>query len=115
MSIYMVQNFSNDRGEVAAAKVIVRPASVIRTVQVPDTEVSLTPEPNTLYQCGELNSLTVTIFPAVGTFWIWFTSGETPTTTVGIANFVAEKNKRYRIFVENGYASYDAWPAGGGN
>lgn len=76
---------------------------------------TITAAANTVYNCGELTSLTVDSFPESGKFWIWFTSGATPTTTVGIANFVAEANKKYRIFVEDGYAVYDSWSVGGGS
>lgn len=76
--------------------------------------VTLTPTPNTVYKCGELASLTISNPPAQGAYSIVFTSGAAPTATVGIANFAAEANKRYRITVEDGYATYDAWPAGGG-
>lgn len=75
--------------------------------------VTITPAANTVYNCGELTSLTISSFPASGKFWIWFDSGATPTTTVGIANFAAEANKRYKITIEDGYATYDAWSVGG--
>lgn len=78
-------------------------------VTVTGTTPSIAAAANTIYNCGELASLTVSSFPASGKFWIWFTSGATPTTTVGISNFVTEANKKYRIFVENGYATYDSW------
>lgn len=85
-----------------------------QTETISGTTPTITPEANTIYQCGELSSLTVSSFPASGKFWIWFTSGATPTTTVGIANFVAKANKKYKITVENGYATYDSWSIGGG-
>lgn len=89
-------------------------AAATSTESVSGTTPTITPEANTIYQCGELSSLTVSSFPASGKFWIWFTSGATPTTTVGIANFVAKANKKYKITVENGYATYDSWSIGGG-
>lgn len=70
---------------------------------------TITPENNTIYECGELTSLTISSFPENGKFWIWFTSGSTPTTTIGIANFTAEANKVYKITVEKGYATYSSW------
>ena len=79
------------------------------TVTVSGTTPSIAAEANHIYECGELTSLTVSSFPATGKFWIWFTSGATATTTTGISNFTAEANKVYRIFVENGYATYDSW------
>ena len=80
------------------------------TVTVSGTTPSIAAADNTIYECGELTSLTISSFPATGKFWIWFTSGATPTTTTGIANFTAEANKLYKITVENGYATYDSWP-----
>ena len=73
------------------------------------TSITLEAAANTVYNYGTLTSLTVSSFPATGKFWIWFTSGATATTTVGIANFTAEANKVYKITVENGYATYDSW------
>lgn len=73
------------------------------------TSITLEAAANTVYNYGTLTSLTVSSFPAQGKFWIWFTSGATATTTVGIANFTAEANKVYKITVENGYATYDSW------
>ena len=74
------------------------------------TNIALAAAGNTVYNYGELSALTISSFPATGKFWIWFTSGATPTTTVGIENFVAEANKRYKITVEDNYATYDSWP-----
>ena len=65
---------------------------------------------NTIYECGELTSLTFNNPPATGKYSIVFFSGATPTTTVGIENFAAEANKRYKITVEDNYATYDSWP-----
>ena len=73
------------------------------------TSITLAAQDNTEYHYGELTALTISTFPASGKFWIWFTSGATPTTTIGISNFTAEANKVYKITVENGYATYDSW------
>lgn len=72
--------------------------------------ITITPIANTNYNCGELVSLTMSNPPATGKYSIIFFSGATATTTVGIENFVAEANKRYKITVENNYATYDSWP-----
>ena len=72
--------------------------------------VTITPADNHIYQCGELSSLTISNPPATGKYSIVFYSGATPTTTVGIENFAAEANKRYKITVEDNYATYDSWP-----
>lgn len=79
-------------------------------VAVSGTTPTIEPAPNTIYNCGELASLTISNPPATGKYSIVFFSGSTPTTTVGIANFTAEANKRYKIKVEDNYATYDSWP-----
>lgn len=71
---------------------------------------------NTIYELGELTSLTVTNFANPGDFIIRFTSGSTPTTTNFPASmvfpeaFAAEANMRYEINVSNGYALAVGWP-----
>lgn len=80
------------------------------TVTVEGTTPTITPAANTIYNCGELTSLTISNPPATGKYSIVFFSGATPTTTVGIENFTAEANKRYKITVEDNYATYDSWP-----
>lgn len=80
------------------------------TVTVEGTTPTITPAANTIYECGELTSLTISNPPATGKYSIMFFSGATPTTTVGIENFTAEANKRYKITVEDNYATYDSWP-----
>jgi hypothetical protein len=78
-------------------------------VNVTGTTPTITPADNTIYDCGELASLTISNSPATGKYSIIFYSGATPTTTVGISNFAAEANKRYKITVEDNYATYDSW------
>ena len=86
-------------------------AAVAETVvEVTGTTPTITPAANTIYNCGELTSLTISNPPATGKYSIIFYSGATPTTTVGIENFVAEANKRYKITVEDNYATNDSWP-----
>ena len=81
------------------------------TVTVSGTTPTIAAADNTIYNCGELTSLTVSSFPATGKFWIWFTSGSTPTTVMGFDNtFVPEANKLYKVTVERGYGSYKSWP-----
>jgi hypothetical protein len=72
--------------------------------------ITITPADNTVYNCGELTSLTISNPPATGKYSIIFFSGATATTTVGIENFIAEANKRYEITVKDNYATYDSWP-----
>ena len=90
-------------------------SSVPTTIHVTGTTPTIAAEDNHIYECGEVTSLTVSSFPASGKFWIWFTSGSTATTVTGIDNFTPEANKKYRVFVENGYAPFDAWSVGGGS
>jgi hypothetical protein len=79
-------------------------------VTVSGSDVTITPIHNRIYECGELTSLTINNPPANGAYSIVFFSGAAPTTTVGIENFAAEANKRYKITVEDNYATYDSWP-----
>lgn len=78
--------------------------------------VTITAAANTIYEYGELTSLTVTTIPASGDFIIRFTSGSTATTTSFPASmkfseaFAAEANTRYEINVSNGYALVASWP-----
>lgn len=80
------------------------------TVTVSGTTPTITPIHNRIYNCGEVESLTISNPPATGKYSIVFFSGATPTATVGIENFAAEANKRYKITVEGNYATYDSWP-----
>lgn len=80
------------------------------TVTVEGTTPTITPAANTIYNCGELVSLTISNPPAEGKYSIIFYSGANPTATVGIENFAAEANKRYEITVKEGYATYNSWP-----
>lgn len=88
------------------------PASVTVTGATP----TIAAADNTIYECGELTSLTVSTIPATGDFIIRFTSGATATTTsfpVGMVfpeAFAAEANTRYEINVSNGYALAAGWP-----
>lgn len=81
-----------------------------RTVNITGTAPIISPTVDTVYNCGELTSLTISNPPATGKYSIIFYSGATATTTVGIENFIAEANKRYKITVEDNYAIYDSWP-----
>ena len=71
---------------------------------------------NTIYECGELSSLTITAIANPGSFIVRFTSGGTATTTNFPASmkfpeaFAAEANMRYEISVSNGYALVAGWP-----
>lgn len=77
--------------------------------------VTITPENNTIYQCGELAFLTVTNPPSTGAYSIVFTSGSTPTQTtfpatiLGLEDFAAEANTMYEINVLDNRAVVGSW------
>lgn len=70
---------------------------------------------NTVYNCGELTSLTVDTFPVSGAWSIIFTSGSMATTTsfpatiLGLDGFAAEANTMYEINVLDGRAVVGSW------
>lgn len=79
------------------------------------TTVEITPANNTIYKCGELAQLTITVPPSDGAYSILFTSGATPTTTVipatvlGLETFVAAANTIYEINVLDNRAVVGSW------
>lgn len=73
---------------------------------------------NTIYECGELASLTVSSFPATGWFEIDFDSGATP-TVLTLPNdldarmpsgFSVEADTHYEINVRNGWPMVGSCP-----
>lgn len=74
---------------------------------------TITPEDNNYYHCGTLTSLTLNNPSSAEKYSILFISGSTPTVVTGIDNFIVEANKRYKINVEYGYATFDSWPVSG--
>lgn len=85
------------------------------TVSSSEATASITPQNNTIYQFGELTSLTITNPPVTGAYSIIFTSGTTATTTVipntllGLEDFAAEANTIYEINVLNNRALVGSW------
>lgn len=84
-------------------------------VTVSGTTPTITPAPNTIYNCGEVASLTISNQPATGEYSIVFTSGSTP-TDLSIDpdikmpdGFTVEANKRYEINVSNRWAVVGSW------
>jgi hypothetical protein len=77
--------------------------------------VTITPAANTIYNCGELTSLTISNPPAQGAYSIVFTSGSTPTVTtipatiLGLEDFAAEANTLYEINVLDNRAVVGSW------
>lgn len=76
---------------------------------------TITPADNTIYNCGELTSLTISNPPATGSYSIVFTSGSTATTTtipstiLGLEDFAAEANTLYEINVLDNRAVVGSW------
>lgn len=77
--------------------------------------VTITPENNTIYRCGELAFLTITNPPSTGAYSIVFTSGSTatsttfPATILGLEDFAAEANTMYEINVLDNRAVVGKW------
>lgn len=89
------------------------PAATVITVE--GTAPTITPENNTIYNCGELASLTINNPPATGAYSIVFTSGATATVTtfpasiLGLEDFAAEANTMYEINVLDNRAVIGKW------
>lgn len=88
-------------------------AATVSTVS--GTTPTITPEDNTIYECGELTSLTISNPPATGSYSIVFTSGSTatsttiPATILGLEAFAAEANTIYEINVLDNRAVVGSW------
>ena len=108
------QSSTNPVQNQAIYQALATKANIPTATTVSGATPTITPQDGYIYTCGELTSLTISNPPATGKFWIWFTSGATATVVTGIDNFTPNANKVYRIFVENGYATYDSWSVGGG-
>lgn len=84
-------------------------------VEVSGATPTITPTPNTIYNCGEVESLTISNPTATGAYSVTFTSGSTPTDlSVDPAikmpdGFSVEANKRYEINVSGGWAVVGSW------
>lgn len=82
---------------------------------ISEATASITPQANTIYECGVLTSLTISNPPATGAYSIVFTSGSTATTTtipatiLGLENFAAEANTLYEINVLDNRAVVGSW------
>lgn len=84
-------------------------------VEIEETEAVIKPVNNTLYNCGELVSLTISDPPATGWYSIVFTSGSTATVIptqlniLGLENFEPEVNTLYEINVLDNRAKIGSW------
>ena len=88
------------------------------TVTVSGSTPSIAAEDNTIYECGELTSLTVSSIPASGWFEIDFDSGATA-TVLSLPNdldvrmpsgFSVEADTHYEINVKNGWPMVGSCP-----
>lgn len=97
----------------SASDVGASPAETV--VEVSGTTLTIEPQANTIYNCGELTSLTISNPPANGSYSIVFTSGSTATTTtitatiLGLESFAAEANTLYEINVLDNRAVVGSW------
>ena len=84
-------------------------------ITVTGTTPTIEPQANTIYNCGEVASLTISNPPATGAYSIVFTSGSTATTTtipatiLGLEDFAAEANTLYEINVLDNRAVIGSW------
>lgn len=84
-------------------------------ITVSGTTPTITPENKTIYNCGEVASLTISNPPVPGLYSIVFTSGATatvttfPATILGLEDFAAETNTIYEINVLNNRAVIGKW------
>ncbi len=89
--------------------------AAVRIIPVAGQEVTITPEHNCVYQCGELLALTITNPPETGTWAIRFSSGAEAATTsipeavLGLERFAARPNVFYEINVLDNRALYHGW------
>lgn len=89
------------------------PAETVQTVS--GTTPTIEPQASTVYNCGELTSLTISNPPATGAYSIVFTSGATATTTtipatiLGLEAFAAGANTTYEINVLDNRAVVGSW------
>ena len=116
-----VTSVNGQTGAVAldAEDVGASPAETVVTVS--GSTPTITPAPNTIYNCGELTRLTISNPPATGAYSIVFTSGATATDcdfpdslqwqndTVPTIN----QNKTYEIIVTNNRAVCGEFPVAG--
>lgn len=85
------------------------------TVTVSGTTPTITPADNHIYNCGTLDSLTISNPTETGAYSIVFTSGATPTQTtipatiLGLEDFAAEANTLYEINVLDNRAVVGSW------
>lgn len=111
--LYTAQTLSD--AQQAQARTNIRASKAETTVTVSGTTPNIIPEANTIYNCGTLDSLTISNPTATGAYSIVFTSGATATTTtipstiLGLEDFAAEANTLYEINVLDNRALVGSW------
>ncbi len=99
----------------AQARTNVGAAEAETVVEVSGATPTITPANNTIYNCGEVTSLTISNPTATGAYSITFTSGSTPTDlSIDPAikmpdGFTVEANRLYEINVLANRAVADSW------
>lgn len=115
MRPYVVQNLRSEFGETASARLISPRGAASRILALEGTEVTIRPETGTVYECGEVTTLTLSELPASGSFLVVFTSGQNATTltvpqTLAMPEgFAVAANTRYELSVRDGYALCAGW------
>ena len=110
-----VTSVNGKTGAVLLTAADVGAAEAETVVTVEGSTPTITPAANTIYNCGELTSLTISNPPASGAYSIVFTSGSTATTTtipspiLGLESFAAEANTLYEINVLDNRAVVGSW------
>lgn len=99
----------------AQARQNIQGEAASKVVQISGPDALITPEDNTIYQCGALTSLTVSNPPASGIWSVIFYSGATATTSTlptslhGLEHFAPETNTLYEINVLDDRAVIGSW------
>lgn len=110
-----VSSVNGKTGAVTLTAEDVGAAEAETVVAVSGTTPTITPANNTIYNCGELTSLTISNPPATGAYSIVFTSGATatdlsiPQTLLMPDGFTVEANTLYEINVLANRAVVGSW------
>lgn len=110
-----VTSVNGKTGAVTLTAADVGAAAAETVVAVSGTTPTIEPQSNTIYNCGEVTSLTISNPPATGAWSVVFASGATATTTtipasiLGLESFVAEANTLYEINVLDNRAVVGSW------
>lgn len=109
----LTEDFLTPESEAAVQKIV--QGTMTTAVAVSGTTPIITPANNTIYNCGELTSLTISNPPATGAYSIVFTSGATatdlsiPQTLLMPDGFTVDANTLYEINVLANRAVVGSW------